>query len=586
MRALTVDRLTVGRVSGADVVIDEVSLSIDEGEIVGVVGESAAGKSTLGLAVTGHLRDGMEVRGGEVHVDGVSILPVAPGASGRTRNRRIGFVSQHPGSALNPALRVHTMLSEMLVGLGVDRDGSGGADRIREVLGAVSLPDTSEFLRRYPHQLSGGQQQRLLMAIALVGDPAVLVLDEPTSGLDNATSSRVLTTIRGVSAEHGRAVMCISHDLAVVADVADRIVVLYAGHIVEEGPTQAVLADPAHPYTRHLIAAVPGPGARRSVALPGRSPSPSHRPNGCRFSDRCDLARDECHEAVPVLVDVGAGRRSRCIEPFATPHRLLSVSSPPAGRRRPDETTLTLRNVSATHGRVEVVHDVSLDVVRGEWLAIIGESGSGKTTLVRTIAGTHADRNGSVGFEGAMLATSVRKRRQSERDAIRLVPQHPDESFNPRRRIADAVARPLLVRGASRSTARRSVVEALGLVALGEEVAHRFPDELSGGELQRAAIARAIIGRPSLLLCDEITASLDAVIRAAIVDLLDRLRTELELTLVFVAHDPDLVRSVSDRTVVMSDGRIVEVGPTATVFGRPEHPSTQALLAPRRRAPD
>lgn len=564
MSALTIDDLTIGVTSTSYDVIDNIALTVEPGEIVGVVGESTAGKSTLALAAAGHLRDGLRARRGDVRATGISLLASGPGGC---RRPRIGFVSQHPASALNPALRIDRLLSDMLVERDTERLGRSIDDRIREVLGMVSLPSTPEFIRRFPHQLSGGQQQRLLIAIALVGEPTVLVLDEPTSGLDRVTSSRVFDTIRRLSDERPLAVLCISHDLAVVADVADRVVVLYAGHVIEEGPTRAVLADPAHPYTRHLVAAVPAVDGLRAVGLPGRSPSPSERGVGCRFADRCDLARHECRTAGPPLVDLGDGRRSRCIDPFATPHRLRIRE--PSERIAGDEigeTLITLRDVSAAHGGTDVVTGVSLDVARGEWVAILGESGSGKTTLMRTIVGTHASRGGSIALGGTALAGSVRDRLQRERDAIRLIPQHPYESFNPRRRLGDSVARPLLIGRTARTSVRGAVREALHMVALGDDVAERYPDELSGGELQRAAIARAIIRRPVLLLCDEITASLDSIVKATIIELLDRLRTELDLTIVFVAHDLRLVLSVADRVAVMSGGRIVEIGPSATVL--------------------
>lgn len=576
MSALTVDDLTIGVASTPYDVIDDIALRVEPGEIVGVVGESTAGKSTLGLAVAGHLREGLRTRRGDVRAGGVSLLASGTGGS---RRPRIGFVSQHPASALNPALRIDRLLSDMLVEHDTHRSGRSIDDRIREVLGMVSLPSTPEFIRRFPHQLSGGQQQRLLIAIALVGEPTVLVLDEPTSGLDRVTSARVFDTVRRLSGERALAVLCISHDLAVVADVADRVVVLYAGHVVEEGPTGAVLADPAHPYTRHLVAAVPAVDGPRAVGLPGRSPSPSERRVGCRFADRCDLARHECRTAVPPLVDLGHGRRSRCIDPFATPHRLrITETSERIAAYEVGETLLTLRDVSAAHGGTEVVKGVSLDVARGEWLAILGESGSGKTTLMRTIVGTHASRGGSIALDGTVLAGSVRDRLQRERDTIRLIPQHPYESFNPRRRLGDSVARPLVIgrtsRAPVRGAVRGAVREALHMVALDDDVAERYPNELSGGELQRAAIARAIIRRPVLLLCDEITASLDSIVKATIVELLHRLRTELDLTIVFVAHDPPLVLPVADRVAVMSGGRIVEIGPSATVLAnrrdRPE----------------
>lgn len=582
MTLLAIEGLSVSRTGSRNDIIDGITLSVGAGQVVGLVGESGAGKTTLGLAALGFFRDGTEVRDGDVRFQGASLL--TPSTSSELRGRRISLVPQHPASALNPALRVRKLVSAMLAAHDVPPADRPTDDPIREVLRAVSLPDTSEFLRRYPHQLSGGQMRRLAIAIALVSGPDVVVLDEPTSGLDAVTSSRVLDTIRGLSNDRDLGVLCISHDLAVVADVADRIAVLYAGHVVEDGPTAAVLADPAHPYTRHLLAAIPRVDGRRAIGLPGRAPPPADRATGCRFATRCDLAHDECRGVVPRLVVVGPDRRSRCIDPFTMPYRLRDRSHSPTRRRQRDEVVLALHDMSASHGDVEVVQSVSLDVVRGEWLAIVGESGAGKTTLIRTIVGTHSGRSGAIELGGTPLTKSVRSRTPSQRQAIQLIPQHPYESFNPRRVVGASVARPLLIGGTSRADTRRAVDEVLTVVSLGIDVADRYPDELSGGELQRAAIARAIIGRPKLLLCDEITASLDSVVQAAIVELLGRLRGELDFTIVFVGHDLGLVQAFSDRTAVMAHGRLLEIGPTAEVFGAPAHAHTQALLRGAARA--
>ncbi|WP_051062745.1 ABC transporter ATP-binding protein [Ilumatobacter nonamiensis] len=581
MTVLAIDGLSVARAGSRHDIIDDVTLSVETGEVVGVVGESAAGKTTLGLAALGYLGNAMVVRSGEVRLRGEPLEPKDSRSSSDPRRRRISYVSQHPASALNPARRIGTQLSAVLEAR-IGRSSDAETDPIGQTLRAVSLPDSSDFLRRYPHQLSGGQMQRLVMAIALVCQPDVVVLDEPTSGLDAVTGARVFDTVRRLTSERGLAVLCISHDLGLVADIADRVAVLYAGHVVEEGPTADVLSDPAHPYTRQLVAAIPVEGGRRAVGLPGRAPAPPERVPGCRFADRCDLVRDDCRGVTPELIVVGPDRRSRCIDSFAVPHRLRKRAETSTLRREPGGVAVSLDDVSATQIGAEVVRSVSIEVARGEWLAIVGESGAGKTTLLRTIAGSHAAHSGTITFGGVVLEPRVRRRTPAQRRAIQLIPQHPYESFNPRRAVGDSVARPLRAQRSSRRETRRAVDEALELVSLAASVAECYPDELSGGELQRAAIARAIVAGPELLLCDEITASLDSVVRAAIVELLDRLRGVLDLTIVVVGHDLGAVQAFSDRTAVLADGNLVEIGPTAEVFARPTHEQTRALLTNRR----
>lgn len=565
--------------AGGVAVIDDITLSLPAGEIVAVVGESGSGKTTLGLAALGWVGDGLGVTAGHVHVDDASLFELTERQLGLVRGTRISYVAQHPGSALNPALRIGAQLRTVIRAHHRGLDDRELATDIEGVLEEVSLPASPDLLRRYPHQLSGGQQQRVTLAIALACRPDVIVLDEPTSDLDAVTRSQVIGTIRQLSRSRSLAVLCISHDLTLVSSLADQVAVMYAGSVVEQGPVGDVLARPAHPYTRHLVAAWPDRnGRRRMVGLDGIVPVPGRRPSGCRFAPRCELAHADCVASQPLLVAVADRRQVRCVEPFAVPPSLEASDRPLRTVSGRSEPVLRLRRVSAAYRGVDVLHDVTIDVGRGEWLALVGGSGAGKTTLLRTIAGLHREFTGTVELDGVALRGVIRDRQRNQRQAIQAVFQHPFESFNPRRTIGDSVSRPLLIGGSTRSRARHDVHALLERVGLDASLRHRYPSQLSGGELQRAAVARALAGRPRVLLCDEVTSSLDTLVQASIVGLLAGLRADLGLSIVFVTHDLAVVASVAERTAVMWEGRIVEAGETSRLFREARHPHTRALL--------
>jgi peptide/nickel transport system ATP-binding protein len=579
MSTLEIDglRLDVGG-SGNDIV-DEVTLAVEPGEVLALVGESGSGKTTVGLAVLGHARKGVKVTAGSVSIKGRDMLSLGPADLRRARGNLVSYVPQDPSTALNPALRIGRQLKEVL-----EFHDFGGSDRARqervvEVMSEVLLPSTRHFLRRYPHQLSGGQQQRVGLAMAFACRPSVIVLDEPTTGLDVSTQAHVLATVRDLCRQHGVAALYVTHDLAVVANLADRVAVMYAGRIVEHGPTQAIFAHPAHPYSRHLIAAAPDiSGQRATVGLPGRAPSPGRRPHGCSFALRCELASEECTAVFPPVIEVALGHTVRCIKPSSSAvhtHPQQEAATTAAGA---SDATLVLETVGASYTGQQVVHDVDLHVDRGECLALVGESGSGKTTLSRSIGGLHHEWTGSIRLDGRPLAHSSRDRSVEDRMKIQYVFQNPYSSLNPRRTVGDSVARPLVVAGTSRGDAEPAVAEMLERVSLTAAYANRYPDQLSGGERQRVAIARALVSRPDLLVCDEVTSALDVLVQAAIVDLLADLRQELGLSMLFVTHNLPLVRSIAQRTAVMAAGRIVELGSTEQVLTRPEQDYTKRLL--------
>ncbi|MCI2417683.1 ABC transporter ATP-binding protein [Saccharopolyspora sp. K220] len=554
-------------------IVADVSFTLAPGEILGLIGESGSGKTTLGLAMLRYCKRGTRIADGRIRVGDTELTDLPPKQAAALRGRRVAYIPQSPGSALNPALKLYTQLAE-----GVhDVSGSAAADRIMQVLAEVALPNDDEFLRRYPHQLSGGQQQRIAIAMAFVGRPEVVVLDEPTTGLDVTTQKRVLTTIREMCERHGTAGVYISHDMAVVAELADRIAVMYSGRIVETGPTTEVLNEPRHHYTAGLVLAVPDlDGERAMQAIDGQAPSPLDRPAGCAFAPRCAAATDECRTDVPLVQELAAGHEIRCLHPRSG--RLVAdprVSQPVSEAVEP---VLEVREVRAWYTDTAVLQDVSLAVSAGSCLALLGESGSGKTTLSRCLAGLHPKHEGSVLLHGTELAPSSTKRTREQRRQVQYVFQNPYESLNPRRRVRDLVAQPISVLGGDSEGTDR-VIEALELAALRPDIAERYPDQLSGGERQRVAIARALVTRPEVLICDEITSALDVSVQSAIVDLLQDLREKMGLALVFVTHNIALVRNIAQQVAILRDGRIVEQAPAEEVFTAPRHEYTRSLLS-------
>ncbi len=578
--AVTVRQLKIDLVAtGADIV-DGIVLEVHAGEVLGLVGESGCGKTTVGMALMGYCRPGGRVTGGEILIDGRPLAGMAPGELRRLRGGTVSYIPQDPGTALNPALRIGLQLSEML-----DAHSAGSSEeerkaRVLETLEEVALPSSDEFLRRYPHQLSGGQQQRVAIAMAFACRPHVIVCDEPTTGLDVTTQARVLQTVRELCQSHQVAALYVSHDLAVVAELADHVAVMYAGRIIERGPRDAIFSHPRHPYTRKLLRAVPDlEGKRAVVGIPGRAPLPGNRPAGCFFAPRCDLAIDSCHREFPPATEFESGHTVYCYRAHDAPSAVSTIGQlAPAAEA--GDVVIAVENVNATYGSNRVLHDVDVSVARNECVALVGESGSGKTTLARCIAGLHSQYTGDITLDGARLPESSRARSSQARKQIQYVFQNPYASLNPRRTVGQTIARQLqLFFPGSRRDIGRRVGECLERVALSADAANRYPDQLSGGERQRVAIARALAAEPSLLVCDEVTSALDVSVQAAIVELLRELRVQTGLSMLFITHNLALIRTIADRVVVMTDGRIVESGPTLQVFTSPSAEYTGKLLA-------
>ena len=563
--------------TGCDIV-DQVSISIAKGRVLALVGESGSGKTTVGLAVLGHTRRGVSINCGKVFCGETEILNLDEGDKRKVRGRLVSYVPQDPSSSLNPALRIGLQLREVLEAHNFGSSDEARKARIKEMMAEVLLPSDNEYLERYPHQLSGGQQQRVGLAMAFACRPSVIVLDEPTTGLDVSTQEHVLKTIRQLTRDHGVAALYITHDLAVIADLADDVAVMYAGRVVEQGEVAEIFKNPAHPYTRHLVAAAPDiAGKKAIIGLAGRAQSPGKRPVGCAFAPRCELAEDACRVEFPKMVSVSVRHDAACIKAKQSSSG-VGASTKSESTRKIGEPVIEVSAVSAGYSGNLVVHDVSLTIRKGECLALVGESGSGKTTVSRAIGGLHREWTGSIRLNGRELKTMARQRAVADRLAIQYVFQNPYGSLNPRRTVGDSIVRPLLIDGKSKHDARRSVLEVLDKVSLPSSYTNKYPDQLSGGERQRIAIARALVSEPEVLVCDEVTSALDVLVQAAIVDLLGDLRRQLGLAMLFVTHNLPLVRSIADEVAVMSEGRIVEVGPSESVIGNPQQQYTQSLI--------
>jgi peptide/nickel transport system ATP-binding protein len=572
-----IERLSVHLAEPDLPIVEDVSLQIAPGELLALVGESGAGKTTMGLALLGFARRGARITRGTIRIGPVELTKLSERNLERSRGFVVSYVPQNPSTALNPSMRVGDQIEEVLEVHGRRSDD----EVVAGLLERVALPTERMFRRRFPHQLSGGQQQRITIAMALACSPNLIVLDEPTTALDVITQERILALIRRLRDERKSAFVYVTHDIAAVAGVATNIAVMYAGRVVESGPRDAILFAPRHPYTQALIDAVPTLDTRRKLnGVPGVAPGVFDRPAGCSFASRCVHAQERCRAAVPELENVGGDHLVRCVRwredlagaevpvehapavPNAAP--ILSVSEVSAGYR----------------GAPDALSAVSFDLSAGECLAIVGESGSGKTTLARCIVGLHEPAGGSLLLEGTPLAGRAQKRTLAQRRRIQIVFQNPDDSLNPRMRVRETIARPAVqLQGLAKSLALELADHLLGQVRLPARVGDRYPIQLSGGERQRVSLARALAAAPEVLLCDEITSALDVSVQAAVIRLLEDLRLELGLAMVFISHDLAVVSAIADRVLVLERGQVREAGATASVVHAPSEPYTRALVA-------
>ncbi|WP_439498332.1 ABC transporter ATP-binding protein [Bosea sp. (in: a-proteobacteria)] len=521
---LTVDNLSIATTMGTTV-LDGVSLRVCRGEVLALIGASGSGKTTLALAALGHLRPGLAVAGGTLHLDGVEMLTAPQPVLNRMRGRTAAYIAQSAAAAFNPRIRLGDQVIESAL-LHRSQAPKQAQARARELFRYISLPTPDRIGTRFPYQVSGGQLQRFMIAMGMQEEPLLLVCDEPTSALDVTTQVEVMRLLKQVIADNDTAALFVSHDLAVVAQIATRIAVMRAGRIVEVGETRQIIEAPREDYTRELIAA-------------------------CQHLSLGALAQRPARPAT------GAGPA-------------LSVAGLNAGYGK----------VSDGKPQIATLHGVDLAVGKGEIVAVIGESGSGKTTLARVIAGLHAPASGTVALNGKALAGLDAQRTGAERRRIQLAVQMADTALNPKHRLRRILGRVLtFFHGLKGEAAEARMRELLAMVSLPEHYLDRYPTEISGGEKQRVNLARALAAEPEILICDEITSALDTIVAGQIIALVKRLRDELGLTIIFISHDLATVASIADRVTVLRHGRVVEAGESAAVLSAPSDPYTRLLVA-------
>jgi peptide/nickel transport system ATP-binding protein len=596
--ALTVEDFGFAYRQGRDwlEILHHVSFSIGPGQVLGLVGESGCGKSSIAYNLLGYRRANSVVQGGAIRLAGTDVLALDRPALDRLRGRSIALVPQNPATALNPARRIGGQVREVLTRHGLIRSREAADRRCAELFGLVGLPQPETIGWRYPHQLSGGQQQRVCIAMALAGEPKLLVLDEPTTGLDVTTQKQIIDLLRRLAIKTGMAMLYVTHDLALLAQIADRVGVMYAGHLVEIGPTREVLTRPAHPYTRGLIAALPDirTGAQPPTELKGLLRR-QDIPAGCPLFPRCPIAVASCAENVQHLRAIAPAHEVACQQYQGT--RADESEKPGSGTVLPRSIVaagapvVELRGLRLGYGATGVLHrllqrspvtvirQLDLSLNRGEVFALVGESGSGKSTIARALAGLLAPLSGDIAFEGKKLPYTIAARSSDLRRRIQYIFQNPDESLNPRQTIFKILAQPLIrFFGRAQGDLAPDIQQALRDVNLDPDYARRYPGQLSGGERQRVAIARALIAQPDLLICDEVLSALDVSVQASVLELLRDLQRRRGLSMLFISHDLAVVRSLADRVGVLFKGELVACDTAEAVFRPPFHPYTQRLL--------
>jgi len=570
-------------------VIRALSFELAPGKILGLVGESGAGKSMIGRAIAQLLPPGFTITGGSLSFESEDFLRMAPARRRALLGRAIAFIPQAPLTALNPVLTIGQQFDEHLARAGL-RGRTQRRDKALAMLAAARLANGTALLAQYPHQLSGGMCQRVLIAMAFATDPRLVVADEPTTALDVTLHPQIIRLIADMQKDHGTAVILITHDLRLAAQVCDDVIVMYAGRAVESGPARSVLAAPAHPYTRCLKLANPSMTERRALyVIPDQMPGLRQLSliSGCHFAPRCPLVIDDCRRSEPPGMMVAPGHVAACIRAEATraittPH---SVSLAPS---LADQRLLQVDGLSkryalggrwiGSNGDVAAVKNASFQIAENEFVALVGESGSGKSTIARLLVGLEGPSSGRILLDGRDL-TGLSPAQRAK--VVQIVFQDPQSALNPRRRVASIVTQALESgrRSVTADERRARAKELLAEVGLSYDFATRFPAQLSGGQRQRVNIARALCSLPRLLIADEIASGLDVSIQAQLLNLLARLRAELGFAMLFISHDLSVVRHLCSRVLVMYRGEIVEQGPVEAVFADPQHPHTRALLS-------
>ncbi len=599
--SLLVEDIGVARGLAADgsaiYAVNDASFELAPGETLGIAGESGSGKTTLVHALLGHVRRGMSAAGGVVTLQTSDrsleqrMVLTTPMTFAAVRGRVITLMPQSADSILDPIMTVGAQLTEAyraVFRLAPGRQPAGGiSDRLRE----LGFPDPAAIMRRYPHQLSGGQRQRVALCMALIGKPSIVILDEATTDLDVVTQRNVLELIKQLQAAYGFSLVMVSHDLRVLSQMCDRLIIMFGGRAVESGSTGRVMANPRHPYTFRLLQRFHLGAAESEEQLrevPRAGGGGGQGSIGCTYRAQCALARPQCDEDPP-WASVATGHEVRCW--FRD-----EVGQPPAGRTRRlrmgDVATpsprplLTVRNISASYGsglfgrrRTPALRGIDLDVMEGEVLGVVGQSGSGKTTLARIIAGLHRADRGRIEFDGRSLAQAAAARSLALRRELQIIFQNPGNALNPQLSVKDTLDRRLrLFERLPRAAMRDRVIDLLAAVGLRADCSGCRPEELSGGERQRVAIARALIGSPRVLICDEILSSLDVLAQARIIALLRVLQRTRRLSLIFISHDMSLVGAIAHRIAVLENGCLCECGDAGWIMQNATHPYTRQLV--------
>lgn len=590
--------------------VDGLSLNILQGETFALLGESGCGKSMTALSVMRLLPDVGEIAAGQIRMHGVDLLQLPEAAMRKVRGKQIGMIFQEPMLSLNPVLTIAEQIGEVLE-QHLNLAPAAMQARIQELLEQVGIPDAQRRMHEYPFQFSGGMKQRVMIAMALAGEPELLIADEPTTALDVTIQAQVLDLMRHIQQHTRMAILLITHDLGVVAEMAQRVAVMYAGEIVELAPRSAFFQQPAHPYSQQLFASLPGKHKRDQAltVMNGVVPSLSQQFSGCRFADRCNQVMAICREAVPQWHQLDDAHQVRChLYQSGVNHALpvIGVSSPGVAlhteTNRTEQVLLQVADLKVhfpvhkglfkrVAGHIKAVDGVSFQIAAGKTLALVGESGCGKTTIGKSILQLIQPTAGSVRFKGQELTGLKRSQLKPVRSQFQIIFQDPYSSLNPRMRIkeilqegmsalkAGAVSPPANDGGLQDNSSELEIDSLLQRVGLPAEVKWRYPHEFSGGQRQRIAIARALAVNPKLLICDEPTSALDVSVQAQILNLLKTLQNNLGLAFLFITHNIAVVEYLADEVAVMYLGRIVERGLIDEVMGSPRHPYTQALLS-------
>jgi peptide/nickel transport system ATP-binding protein len=588
------DLVVSARIDGVVVpAIRALSFDLQPGKILGLVGESGAGKTMVGRAIAQLLPPGFEITSGSLVFEGEDLVQMAPARRRALLGRAIAFIPQAPMTALNPVQTIGSQFNEHLTRLG--RKGRRRRrDAAMAMLEAARLPNTRDLLRQYPHQLSGGMCQRVLIALAFASNPRLIIADEPTTALDATMHPPILSLIADMQRQFDTAIIFITHDLRLAAQLCDDLIVMYAGRAVESGPARAVLTKPVHPYTRCLqLANPPMRAERRSLyVMPDQMPSLRELQGiaGCHFASRCPLVVQECRVAEPPVMAISAGHSAACLRPDATPN----ISTTQQSADEPNNAGSYLLQVEKLEKLYEIrrgpfgsartviaVKDASFIIAENEFVALVGESGSGKSTVARLLVGLEPPTSGRILLNAEDVTDPATRKRGSDVMNVQMVFQDPQSALNPRRRVASIVTQVMEAgrRHASWEERLKRTKELLAEVGLSPDFAARLPGQLSGGQRQRVNIARALCNIPKILIADEIVSGLDVSIQAQLLNLLARLRAELGFAMLFISHDLSVVRHLCSWVLVMHRGEIVEQGATERVFTDPQHPYTRALLA-------